>query len=145
PNRATGQRLPEVRVVDLRAERKRMDTGAAGQPGPVVLGADLHEAIVDRLRKSEQVILLLNRRGYSNFVQCQDCGEVWDCPSCAVSLTYHRRRGQLTCHYCLYEEAAPERCPRCLGSDVTFRGVGTEQVERTVGEAFPDARLARMD
>ncbi len=145
PNRATGQRLPAVRIVDLRAERKRMDVELAGQPGPIVLSTELHEAITERLRKSEQTILLLNRRGYSNFVQCQDCGEVWDCPSCAVSLTYHRRRGQLTCHYCLYEEAAPERCPRCLGSDVTFRGVGTEQVERTVGEAFPEARLARMD
>jgi primosomal protein N' (replication factor Y) len=70
---------------------------------------------------------------------------VWDCPSCAVSLTYHRRRGRLTCHYCLYEEDAPDRCPRCLGTDVTFRGVGTEQVERAVGEAYPTARIARMD
>ena len=145
PVRATGQKLPTVRVVDLRAERKRERTDSHEQRAPVVLTTALHDAISDRLTRSEQVILLLNRRGYSNFVQCQDCGNVWDCPSCAVSLTYHRRRGRLTCHYCLYEEEAPERCPRCLGTDVNFRGIGTEQVERIVGDAFPEARLARMD
>jgi primosomal protein N' (replication factor Y) len=150
PSRATGQKLPEVRVVDLRIERKReredsRRPAAGGRNDPIILTSELHAALADRLSRSEQSILLLNRRGYSNFVQCQDCGQVWDCPSCAVSLTYHRRRGRLTCHYCLYEEDAPDRCPRCLGSDVTFRGVGTEQVERAVGEAFPGARIARMD
>jgi primosomal protein N' (replication factor Y) (superfamily II helicase) len=98
-----------------------------------------------RLERGEQSILLLNRRGYANFVQCRDCGHVWDCPSCAVSLTFHRRRARLTCHYCLYEEDTPETCVRCSSTELSFRGVGTEQVERTVEEAFPAASIARMD
>jgi primosomal protein N' (replication factor Y) (superfamily II helicase) len=87
----------------------------------------------------------LNRRGYANFVQCRDCGQVWDCPSCAVSLTYHRRRARLTCHYCRHEEEIPTACVRCGSTDVSFRGIGTEQVERAVEESFPSARIARMD
>jgi primosomal protein N' (replication factor Y) (superfamily II helicase) len=145
PERATGQPMPATRVVDLRVERRREreSTGGAG-PG-VVLSAELHEAIAERLRRREQTILLLNRRGYANFVQCRDCGNVWDCPACAVSLTFHRRRSRLTCHYCLYEEETPSTCRRCSSSDISFRGIGTEQVERTVEECFPDARIARMD
>lgn len=145
PERATGQALPRIRVLDLRAERKRAKEAVTGARDPLVLSADLHDAIGERLRLGEQTILLLNRRGYANFVQCPDCGEVWDCPSCAVSLTYHRRRGRLTCHYCMYEEPTPDRCRRCLSTDINFKGVGTEQVERAVEDEFPTARIARMD
>ncbi|MDR0786873.1 MAG: primosomal protein N' [Gemmatimonadota bacterium] len=145
PERATGQRMPEVRVVDLREERKAAgQTGQASAEG-TVLSPPLRDAIAERLRRGEQTILLLNRRGYANFVQCRECGEVWICPSCAVSLTYHRRRGRMTCHYCQHEEATPSRCTRCSSTDINFRGVGTEQVERSVIEQFPDARLVRMD
>jgi primosomal protein N' (replication factor Y) len=146
PERATGQRLPEARVVDLRVERKKArEENAGGSAGDIILSADLRQAISGRLDRREQTILLLNRRGYANFVQCRDCGNVWDCPSCAVSLTFHRRRARLTCHYCLYEEETPASCARCGSTDISFRGVGTEQVERTVEEIFPEARLARMD
>ncbi len=145
PARVTGQRMPDVRVVDLRKERKALRESDASPGDGIVLTAPLRAAIEDRLAREEQTILLLNRRGYANFVQCRECGEVWDCPSCAVSLTFHRRRARMTCHYCMHEEEPPTRCERCGSSDISFRGVGTEQVERTVIEAFPQARLARMD
>lgn len=147
PDRAGGQPLPPIRIVDLRAERKRQarETGPLQERAPVILADALVDAVHERLRRGEQTILLLNRRGYATFVQCRDCGQVWHCPQCNVSLTYHRRRAVLTCHYCLHEEAAPQRCSACGSKDLSFTGVGTEQVERAVGEAFPAARLARMD
>ena len=118
----------------------------ARQAGPDrVLSDPLIDAITERLRKGEQTILLLNRRGYSTFVQCRDCGEVWHCRNCNVSLTYHRAHRRMVCHYCFHEEPPPVTCDACGSADISFRGVGTEQVERTVAEAFPDARLARMD
>ncbi|HUF14043.1 MAG TPA: primosomal protein N' [Longimicrobiales bacterium] len=149
--------LPEVRVIDLREGRRDSDERErrTAQPGrrdrapargaPPVLSPPLVEAIAERLRRHEQTILLLNRRGYSTFVQCRGCGEVWACPDCNVSLTYHRGRRRLVCHYCLHEEAPPATCRRCGEEVVVYRGVGTEQVERTVAETFPDARVARMD
>jgi primosomal protein N' (replication factor Y) len=147
PERVGGQPLPPIRIVDLRAERRRQQqsTGPLQPSGPTILSDALVDAVHARVRRSEQVILLLNRRGYATFVQCRACGAVWHCPQCNVSLTYHRRRGVLTCHYCLHEEQAPDRCSACGSKDLSFTGVGTEQVERTVGETFPSARLARMD
>ncbi|MEX2569958.1 MAG: primosomal protein N' [Gemmatimonadota bacterium] len=144
PDRATGQALPATRVIDLREERKRQRDAGVSLPD-IIVSSDLHDAVNRRLELGEQTILLLNRRGYANFVQCRDCGEVWDCPSCAVSLTFHRGRSRLTCHYCMYEEATPTRCRRCDAADISFRGVGTEQVERAVEETFANARIARMD
>ncbi|MBW3630891.1 MAG: primosomal protein N', partial [Gemmatimonadetes bacterium] len=147
PERVGGQPLPPIRVVDLRAERRRQREAVTTTPNAAsgVLSDDLVDAMADRLRKNEQTILLLNRRGYATFVQCRECGQVWHCPHCNVSLTYHRRRARLTCHYCFHEEQSPDHCGACGSSDLSFRGVGTEQVERTVGEVFPSARVARMD
>jgi len=110
-----------------------------------VLAPRLVQGINDRLQRDEQVILLLNRRGYSSFVQCRECGEVWRCLHCSVSLTYHRVTGRLLCHYCRHEEPSPTRCQRCGSEDLGFKGLGTEQVERVVAESFPGARIARMD
>jgi primosomal protein N' (replication factor Y) (superfamily II helicase) len=147
PERVGGQPMPPIRIVDLRAERKRLKgtTGPLQEPAPLVLSDVLVDAVSERIRRGEQTILLLNRRGYSSFVQCRECGLVWHCPDCNVSLTYHRRRVRITCHYCLHEEPAPEVCTACGSRDLGFRGVGTEQVERAVGEHFPSARVARMD
>ena len=125
-------------------EESRPHPHAHPHPHPI-LSQRLSDAISDRLTKGEQTILLLNRRGYATFVQCRSCGEVWQCHQCNVSLTFHRGRRRLVCHYCLHEEAPPASCPRCTSNDISFRGVGTEQVEREVGETFPQARLARMD
>lgn len=146
PGRVSGQPLPPIRVVDLRAERKRMrEEGGAAMPTAGILGTELVEAVERRIDRGEQTILLLNRRGYASFVQCRECGHVWHCPHCNVSLTYHRRRSRITCHYCLHEEPLPERCSSCGSRDLSFRGIGTEQVERAVGEVFATARIARMD
>jgi primosomal protein N' (replication factor Y) len=138
PERAGGGKLPEVEVVDLRA----LKGDGHGFP---VLSPPLEEAIRGTLGRGEQVILLLNRRGYSSFVQCRGCGEVQQCPHCSISLTFHRARRCLVCHHCRHEVAAPDRCPGCGDPDLSWRGLGTEQVERVVAEAFPEARLARMD
>ena len=157
PARVEGRPLPEVEVVDLRAERKSPGTGSAGRSvrghgagaggpsGPLVLSDPLVTAIDRRLEADEQVILLLNRRGYASFAQCRACGHVWRCDRCNVSLTYHRTRRRLICHYCFHEEAPPRRCTECGSEELTFRGLGTEQVERVVAERFPAARIARMD
>ncbi len=155
--RVGGGRLPAVRVVDLRELRRRVEpegrgrTPATSERGDArasdksILSDSLVDAVRERLRRSEQVILLLNRRGYSSFVQCRECGDVRRCVQCSVSLTFHRLSGRLLCHHCRYEEPTPERCARCGSYDLSFKGLGTEQVERVVAETFPAARLARMD
>jgi primosomal protein N' (replication factor Y) (superfamily II helicase) len=147
PARVGGGSLPAIRVVDLRKERDdaRGSGGTGVDAGPVVLSALLEDALRARLDRGEQSILLLNRRGYATFVQCRVCGHVWHCPQCNVSLTYHRRRGRLVCHHCFHEEERPERCTGCGERALSFRGVGTEQVERTVQETFQGASVARMD
>jgi primosomal protein N' (replication factor Y) (superfamily II helicase) len=146
PERVEGRPLPTVRIVDLRAERTAREP-RRDQPahGPLVLSDALHDAIQHRLDRSEQVILLLNRRGYASFVQCRACGHVWQCGRCNVSLTYHRTRRRLVCHYCFHDETPPRGCSECGSQDLSFRGLGTEQVERIVTESFPAARVARMD
>jgi primosomal protein N' (replication factor Y) len=139
PTRIAGRPLPPVRIVDLRQHRSR-------SPGEgVTLSPPLIEAVEDRLGRGEQTILLLNRRGYSTFVQCRDCGNVWQCADCNVALTFHRARRRLVCHYCFREEQPPSHCNECGSGDVSFLGMGTEQVEREVGERFPAAAIARMD
>jgi len=143
PERVGGGRLPDVHVVDLRKERKRK--AAREERGRGVLAEPLVNAVDVRLRKEEQVILLLNRRGYASFVQCRECGEVEQCENCSISLTYHRLTQRVMCHHCRFETPAPRRCLRCGSEDLSYRGLGTEQVERITAETFPSARIARMD
>jgi primosomal protein N' (replication factor Y) len=149
PERIGARPLPEVRIVDLREERKARRAAGEGESaasaGPLVLSAALEEALRRRLERGEQSILLLNRRGYSNFVQCRDCGAVFSCHQCNVSLTLHRHPPRLVCHHCFHQEAAHEACRECGSSDLGLRGVGTEQVERVLVETFPASRIARMD
>jgi primosomal protein N' (replication factor Y) (superfamily II helicase) len=145
PERVGGGALPPVEVIDLRTLREGGGGGAGRGGSPTILSPRLVEAVHARLERGEQAILLLNRRGYSSFVQCRACGEVGACPNCSVSLTLHRARMRLVCHHCRHEEAVPARCPRCGDPELSWRGLGTEQVERVVSETFPGARLARMD
>jgi primosomal protein N' (replication factor Y) (superfamily II helicase) len=148
PERVGGARLPEVSVVDLRVKRaggEGQRTATRPTRGGGAFSEELLTGVDARLRRNEQVILLLNRRGYSSFVQCRECGEVEQCENCAISLTYHRVTQRIVCHHCRHEAPAPERCPRCGSHDLSFRGLGTEQVERLAAEAFPTARIARMD
>ncbi|HET6679674.1 MAG TPA: primosomal protein N', partial [Gemmatimonadaceae bacterium] len=102
-------------------------------------------ALRDRLDRGEQSILLLNRRGFSAFVQCTACGDVAVCPDCSISLTYHRLPERLVCHYCQRHEPVREQCVRCGAQTLRRRGMGTQQVETLLAERFPAARIARMD
>lgn len=148
PIRVAGRPLPPVELLDLRKERttsKSKAVGGAASEAGLVLTETLVDAVLARLERQEQSILLLNRRGYASFVQCRECGDVGECPNCSISLTYHRRTGRVVCHHCRYEKPAPSRCARCGATDLSFRGLGTEQVERVVVESFPGARVARMD
>jgi len=146
PERIGARPRPTVQIVDLRVERKRVRTEPdRGSSGPLVLTPLLREALAQRLHRGEQAILLLNRRGYSTFVQCRECGAVRHCDRCNVSLTLHRRPPRMVCHHCYHQEPVPDNCPECGLPDLSQRGVGTEQVERVLGEEFADARIARMD
>jgi primosomal protein N' (replication factor Y) len=148
PDRAGGARLPQVAVVDLRAEQPKRppSDNATGEAAfSYAVGPALEAALADRLAKGEQSILLLNRRGYSAFIQCGTCGDVAVCPNCSISLTYHRTPERLVCHYCLHAEALHLSCNRCGGVRLRQRGLGTQQVERLLAERYPAARIARMD
>jgi primosomal protein N' (replication factor Y) len=136
PSRATPRPLPSVELVDL----KRHPPGPDG-----LLSAPLADAIGATLAAGEQCILFLNRRGFSTVVLCHACGHIVRCAHCAVSLTYHRGRGRLVCHYCGGFSAVPQRCPACQATRLERRGTGTERVEAIVRERFPDARVARLD
>lgn len=145
PDRVGGGRLPKVDVVDRRNALKQTPGGPPLAPFSMVIGEELEKAIAARLERKEQSILLLNRRGYASFIQCNACGFVAVCPNCSISLTYHRTTERLVCHYCLHEEALPSSCPRCAGTIIRQRGLGTQQVERLLSERYASARIARMD
>ena len=146
PDRVGGGRLPSVEVIDLR--HTATDYTAMAQGGidyGAVIREPLHHAIVETMSRGEQSILLLNRRGYSSFIQCMDCGAVATCPHCSITLTHHRNPERLVCHYCLHKEDPRPDCSRCGGRNLRQRGLGTQQVERLLCERFPSARIARMD
>ncbi|HYR32212.1 MAG TPA: primosomal protein N', partial [Gemmatimonadales bacterium] len=139
PDRIGARPLPPVEVIDLRtAERV---PGARGVPWTVALDDAVRGALV----RGEQVILLLNRRGFATYLQCPACGDVRTCPRCAIALTVHQTPAALRCHYCGHEEPVPTACRVCGKETQRMRGLGTQQLEHFVGLRFPDARIARMD
>jgi primosomal protein N' (replication factor Y) len=142
PDRVGGGALPGVKVVDLRHEAKHALPEERARR--LVISAELEQALHERLGRKEQSILLLNRRGYASFVQCED-GHVAVCPNCSISLTYHRTPERLVCHYCLHQEPADTPCAECRQPLERQRGLGTQQVERLLLERLPGARVARMD
>jgi primosomal protein N' (replication factor Y) len=115
--------------------------------GVQIFSQELKEAITQRLERKEQVILFLNRRGWSTSLQCPQCGYVAECPNCSVSLTYHRAAQKLLCHICGHAALAPRACPepKCANPAIRYSGLGTERVEDTLGKLFPHARIKRMD
>jgi len=137
PERVAGRSLPEVRLNDLRH-------GWTGSDKNGVTPALLKE-IGFALEARGQVLLLLNRRGFSNFILCPDCGAIVQCPNCRISLTVHKRLGRLLCHYCGHQQPAPEVCPSCGSAGLERIGAGTEQVESALREAFPERVVDRMD
>ncbi|NOQ42053.1 MAG: primosomal protein N', partial [Desulfuromusa sp.] len=126
--------LPKVELIDL---REQITEGA--------LSNVLIEAIQQALERREQVLLLLNRRGFAPFLLCADCGESFHCPNCDITLTFHQRQRQLRCHYCDYSEAVPEHCNKCQGLNIEPQGAGTERLEQELEELFPSAKIVRMD
>jgi len=139
PQRVGARPLPPVEIIDLRVAPKVSGTG------PVAWSEALDSGIVATLARREQALLLLNRRGYAAFLQCPDCGEVWQCPHCSISLTVHQAPAGLRCHYCGHEEPLPLTCRACGNPVQQMRGVGTQQLERMLADRYPDARIARMD
>ncbi len=133
-----GATLPQVQIVDLRPDLRR-------EPG-ILLGSALREEIRGNLEKKEQVILLMNRRGYRRFVSCIDCGKVITCPNCSVSMTLHNgTRKHLSCHYCGYATPLPENCPSCGEGHLVPHGFGIQQLEEELAKTFPEAKVLRMD
>lgn len=142
PFRVTDQKMPVVRVVDLRYEGRGGRTS-----GSSVFSQELLEAIRQRLERSEQTILFLNRRGYASSMQCPACGHVVGCPNCSISLTYHRSIDRLLCHICGHAEQVPVHCPEsaCNSPKIRGAGIGTERIEEMARKLFPKAVIARMD
>ena len=137
PNRIDDLPLPTVDIVDMRQEKKDDNWG--------IFSRILREKIAGRLEEKEQIILFLNRRGFSTCIKCQECGFVMTCPHCNVTLTYHAQDLTVKCHYCGFRKPAPNICPSCGGQHIKFRGTGTQRVEQEVKELFPQARVLRMD
>jgi len=126
------QSLPKVHIVDMSNEDNN-------------ISHKLLEKILVRVKKKEQIILLVNRRGYSNFILCKDCGETIQCDSCDVSMTHHKYKNRLECHYCGASTQIPTKCPHCESENIDFLGIGTESVEEELLKALPGIRILRMD
>ncbi len=135
--RTNEQPMPDVDIVDMREELH------AGNR--TMFARTLLDKIKTCMNNKEQVVLLLNRRGYSTFALCRDCGHVEECPNCDISLTYHKRDHQLKCHYCNHEQPMPTTCPACESHLIRFFGTGTERVEEELTKVLPEARIIRMD
>ena len=130
--------LPEVEIIDMRAEFQRTKKDH-------VLSERLVEGIGERLERGEQAMVLLNRRGYSAFVLCRECGETVQCKNCAIAMTYHKRENRLLCHYCGFVRPAPKTCPKCGSEYVQYLGTGAEKLEHILHSMFPKARIGRLD
>ena len=143
PERVDDQKMPHVRVVDMRQAASQQ----RGKEGIPIFSPQLKEAITQRLERGEQTILFLNRRGYSTSLQCPKCGEVVQCQNCSLALTFHRQEQKLCCHICGHVAPVPSVCPnvKCKNPAIRFAGTGTQRVEETLAKLFPQARIKRMD
>lgn len=126
--------LPQVQMVDMREES-----------GVSLFSETLKQELASCLERGKQAILLLNRRGYHTFLSCRSCGKIMTCPSCSISLTYHRANGKLMCHYCGHTQPPTVRCPECSSDKVRYSGMGTQRIEEELEQLFPNIRILRMD
>ena len=129
--------MPDVEIVDMREELRAGNREAISLP--------LREAVEEELAAKKQVILFLNRRGYSTYVSCMECGEAVVCPDCGISMTYHKKEDVLMCHYCGKTMRTPRSCPECGSAKISFSGTGTEKIDETIKAMFPKAKAARLD
>ena len=135
--RANNSSLPKVKIVDLKKEL------AIGNK--TMFSTLLHKLIEENLKNKHQTILFLNRRGYSTFIMCRECGYTMKCPNCNISLTYHSFQNKLKCHYCGHEENPVNICPNCGSTKIRYFGTGTQKIEEEVKKEFPEASIIRMD
>lgn len=135
--RVNEQSMPKIHLVDMRNE---LNEGHRHMFSRLLMSK-----IEDRLQKREQVVLLLNRRGYSTFVLCRSCGYTAECPHCDISLTYHQTNHTIRCHYCDYIETMPATCPKCQSDSIRYFGIGTQRIEEELSKLFPGIRVIRMD
>lgn len=135
--RVDDMKLPEISVIDMREELKNGNKS--------MFSRELYNSISENLKKGEQTILFLNRRGYSTFVSCRSCGYILKCKNCDVPLTYHISSGKLSCHYCGFEYDVPKLCPKCQSKYIKYFGAGTEKVEEEIRRNFPASKILRMD
>lgn len=134
--RVNDKSLPFVEIIDMKKEVRKNNA---------LFSQKLLLEIEDRLNKKEQIMLLLNRRGYSNYLTCMNCGHAFKCPNCDITLTFHKTSGMLRCHYCGYGEGKKDICPSCHEKGVKQIGNGTEKIEEAIKEKFKDAKVIRMD
>lgn len=137
PDRVGNRPMPQVHVVDMREELQAENRS--------MFSRKLHELIADRLAKQEQMVIFLNRRGFSTFVMCRSCGYTLRCVHCDISLTYHKTNHTARCHYCGYTIQQPAHCPECQSEHIRFFGTGTQKVEEELAKLFPGIRVIRMD
>ena len=135
-HRVNGATLPVVKIVDMNKEIRT----SSGH-----FSTELIKSVSDRIERDEQVILLLNRRGYSNFVSCKNCGFTFKCPNCDITLTYHKSSNTLRCHYCGYADKVHDTCPECNEKALSNLGIGTQKIEEEINEIFKNAKVLRMD
>ena len=135
--RANNSKLPNVEIVDLKMELANGNRS--------MLSVKLHDAIEKNLNDKRQTILFLNRRGYSTFIMCRECGYTVKCKNCNISMTYHKAINKLKCHYCGYEENVVTVCPECHSTKIRYFGTGTQRLEQEINKIFPNAKTIRMD
>lgn len=135
--RANHASLPEVEIVDLRDELANGNRS--------MISRKLYEEIEKNIKQKRQTILFLNRRGFSTFIMCRECGYIAKCKNCNISLTYHKKEGKLKCHYCGYEENLVTTCPECKSDKIRYFGAGTQKLEQEIHKIFPKATTIRMD
>lgn len=135
--RANKQKMPEVNIIDMRDELERGNKS--------IISEELYKEMNSSLSNKKQIIIFLNRRGFSTFISCRTCGYVEKCPHCEISLTYHKSEDWLKCHYCGYAKKPPEVCPECNSKYIKFFGIGTQRVEEIINESFEEIAVERMD
>lgn len=135
-NRVGNAKLPIIHVIDMEPEMKKRN---------MIFSEFLQNKIKEKLERREQIILLLNRRGFSTFITCSNCGYTYKCPSCDITLTFHKSTNNLICHYCGYQKKKDEVCPECHEESLNYYGLGTEKLEERIKKMYPSARVVRMD
>ena len=135
-NRVGNAKLPFIHIIDMESEMKKRN---------MIFSDFLQNKIKEKLARKEQIILLLNRRGFSTYITCSNCGYTYKCHNCDITLTYHKTTNNLVCHYCGYKKIKDNVCPKCHEESLNYYGLGTEKLEEKIKEMFPSARVIRMD